>query len=343
MTKTEHKFKNNKIFTIAEVAQAHEGSLGMAHAFIDAVSNTGVDAIKFQTHIAEAETTHLEPWRVKFSTQDRTRYDYWKRMEFSKEQWHELRKHSEEVGIKFISSPFSIEAVDLLNNIGVYMWKIPSGEIMNFPMLEAIIDTKKDIIISTGMSPLSEIDHTVKFLSEAKSNLTVLQCTSMYPTSPENIGLHMIEEFRERYSCDVGLSDHSGKIYAGLAAATLGIDVLEVHVTLSRDMFGPDVTSSITILELTDLVQGIRFIEKMNLKKINKDKLARELEPMRKIFTKSIYYNNDIKKNVILKKTHLQLKKPGDGVGADQLENLIGRKMKKAVHKGSKLSLSDIV
>ena len=334
---------NKKIFIIAEVAQAHDGSLGIAHAFIDSVSKTGADAIKFQTHIAEAETTRLEPWRIKFSTQDRTRYDYWKRMEFSEEQWRELKKHSEEVGIKFISSPFSIEAVDLLNNIGVYMWKIPSGEIMNFPMLEAIIDTKKDIIISTGMSPLSEIDHTVKFLSKAKSNLTVLQCTSMYPTPPENIGLDMIEEFRGRYSCDVGLSDHSGKIYAGLAAATLGIDVLEVHVTLSRDMFGPDVTSSITILELTDLVQGIRFIEKMNLKKINKDKLARELEPMRKIFTKSIYYKNDIKKDVRLKKNHLQLKKPGDGVGADQLENLIGRKMKKAVQKGAKLSLSDIV
>jgi|TARA_B100000315_G_scaffold26232_1_gene22544 N-acetylneuraminate synthase len=334
---------NKKIFIIAEVAQAHDGSLGIAHAFIDSVSKTGADAIKFQTHIAEAETTRLEPWRIKFSTQDRTRYDYWKRMEFSEEQWRELKKHSKEVGLKFISSPFSIEAVDLLNNIGVYMWKIPSGEITNFPMLEAIIDTEKDIIISTGMSPLSEIDNTVKFLSKAKSNLTVLQCTSMYPTPPENIGLDMIEEYRKRYSCDVGLSDHSGKIYAGLAAATLGIDVLEVHVTLSKDMFGPDVTSSITILELTDLVQGIRFIEKINLKKINKDKLARELEPMRKIFTKSIYYKNDIKKDVILKKNYLQLKKPGDGVGADQLGELIGRRMKKGVKKGEKLSLSDIV
>ncbi len=343
MTKTVNKSKNNKIFTIAEVAQAHDGSLGIAHAFIDAVSNTGVDAIKFQTHIAEAETTRLEPWRVKFSTQDRTRFDYWKRMEFSEDQWLELRKHSEEVGLKFLSSPFSIEAVELLNKIGVYMWKIPSGEITNFPMLEAVIDTEKDIIISTGMSPLSEIDNTVKFLSEAKSNLTVLQCTSMYPTPPENIGLDMIEEYRKRYSCEVGLSDHSGKIYAGLVAATLGIDMLEVHVTLSRDMFGPDVTSSITQLELTDLVKGIRFIEKMNLEKINKDKLARELEPMRKIFFKSIYYKNDINKDVILKKNHLQLKKPGDGVGANQLENLIGRKMKKAVQKGSKLSLSDIV
>jgi N-acetylneuraminate synthase len=334
---------NKKTFIIAEVAQAHDGSLGIAHAFIDSVSKTGADAIKFQTHIAEAETTRLEPWRIKFSTQDRTRYDYWKRMEFSEEQWRELKKHSKEVGLKFISSPFSIEAVDLLNNIGVYMWKIPSGEITNFPMLEAIIDTEKDIIISTGMSPLSEIDNTVKFLSKAKSNLTVLQCTSMYPTPPENIGLDMIEEYRKRYSCDVGLSDHSGKIYAGLAAATLGIDVLEVHVTLSKDMFGPDVTSSITILELTDLVQGIRFIEKINLKKINKDKLARELEPMRKIFTKSIYYKNDIKKDVILKKNYLQLKKPGDGVGADQLGELIGRRMKKGVKKGEKLSLSDIV
>ena len=115
-------------FVIAEVAQAHDGSLGMAHAFIDAIASAGADAVKFQTHIARAESTPAEPWRVKFSPQDKTRYDYWKRMEFTEEQWHGLKQHAEERGLKFLSSPFSTEAVDLLTRVGVAAWKVASGE-----------------------------------------------------------------------------------------------------------------------------------------------------------------------------------------------------------------------
>src|SRR5262245_60624614 len=128
---TEHACARNSCWIVAEVAQAHDGSLGMAHAYIDAIGNAGADAVKFQTHIAAAESTPNEPWRVKFSPQDATRYDYWKRMEFTEEQWHGLKKHAVECGLEFLSSPFSVEAVDLLTRVGVAAWKVASGEINN--------------------------------------------------------------------------------------------------------------------------------------------------------------------------------------------------------------------
>ena len=126
---------------VAEVAQAHDGSLGAAHAFIDAIADSGADAVKFQTHIAAAESTLGEPWRVKFSLQDNTRFDYWKRMEFTEEQWHGLKRHADKSGLLFLSSPFSFEAVELLNRVGVAAWKVPSGETANTPMLDHIIAT----------------------------------------------------------------------------------------------------------------------------------------------------------------------------------------------------------
>ena len=143
---------HNPCLIIAEVAQAHDGSLGAAHAYIDAIADAGADAVKFQTHIAEAESTPHEPWRVKFSKQDATRYDYWKRIEFTEEQWLGLKQHADERNLIFLSSPFSIEAVDLLTRIGVRYWKIASGEVSNLPMLEHILKTRLPIILSSGMS-----------------------------------------------------------------------------------------------------------------------------------------------------------------------------------------------
>src|SRR5882724_7822406 len=147
---------------VAEVAQGHDGSLGLAHAFIDAVANAGADAVKFQTHLAAAESTPGEPWRVKFSPQDKSRYDYWKRMEFTEEQWHGLKQHAHERSLQFLSSPFSLEAVDLLARVGVDAWKVASGEIANGSMLERMAATRLPVLLSTGMSPLTEIDEAVK-------------------------------------------------------------------------------------------------------------------------------------------------------------------------------------
>lgn len=332
----------NHCFIIGEVAQSHDGSLGMAHAFIDAIANAGADAVKFQTHIAAAESTLREPWRIKFSRQDATRYDYWKRMEFTPEQWQGLADHSREKGLIFLSSPFSIEAVELLEKIGMPAWKIASGEVNNKILLEKILETRKPILLSTGMSLLSEIDAAVSQIRKANVKYAVMQCSTAYPCPPEKIGLNLIPLLRERYQGAVGLSDHSGTIYPGLAAVTLGIEVLELHVAFSREMFGPDVPASVTTGELKQLVEGVRFIEKMRSHPVDKDLFAGEAAPLRQLFIKSIVAAANLKKGILLEEKHLALKKPGTGLPAENMKDLLGRRLTRDISADEQLSLQDV-
>jgi N-acetylneuraminate synthase len=322
---------DDRCLIIGEVAQAHDGSLGTAHAFIDAIATTGADAVKFQTHIAAAESTVHEPWRMKFSPQDVTRYDYWQRMEFTEEQWHGLKKHADERGLLFLSSPFSVEAVEMLARVGVAAWKIASGEVINATMFEHLASTGLPILLSTGMSSLNEIDAAVERIKARNLHLAVMQCTSLYPCPPEKVGLNLIPFFRDRYGCAVGLSDHSGTIYSGLAAASLGIQVFETHVTLSREMFGPDVPASVTTSELAKLVKGIRFIEKIMANPVDKNEMAEELIPMREIFSKSVVTTMALPRGTVLRRKHLVAKKPGTGIPAERLTEVIGRRLHKRV------------
>lgn len=327
---------------IGEVAQSHDGSLGQAHAFIDAIANAGADAVKFQTHIAAAESTPQEPWRVKFSPQDATRYEYWQRMEFSKEQWFGLKQHAEERGLLFLSSPFSFEAFELLERIGMPVWKIASGEVGNLPLLDQIIMTRKPVILSSGMSDERELDNSVARIKAAHNPLAILQCTSEYPCPPEKVGLNMLAALKSRYRCAVGLSDHSGRIFAGLAAAALGAEVLEIHVCLSREMFGPDVVASVTTAELRELVCGVRQIEKMLAHPVDKEQISAELTPLRQIFTKSIYAGKFLPAGTILSEEHLRLKKPGNGIPSNQLPNLLGHTIRRNLQPDELLTLEDI-
>ena len=322
------KFLNPKrCMVIGEIAQSHDGSLGMAHAFIDAVARSGADAIKFQTHIAAAESTPQEPWRVKFSKQDASRYDYWKRMEFSPEQWQGLADHAKEKRLIFLSSPFSIEAVELLQKLDMPAWKVASGEINNKQLLDVMLKTGKPILLSTGMSDLIEIDDAVDYVRKWDVEHAIMQCSTAYPCPPEKIGLNMIPQLRERYGCAVGLSDHSGTIYPGLAAVTMGIEVLELHVAFSREMFGPDVPASVTTAELAQLVEGIRFIEQMRNNPINKNDFAKEVSPLRKLFTKSVVASMDLPKGTLLEERHLRIKKPGSGIPGERLNELLGKQL----------------
>ncbi len=327
---------------MAEVAQAHEGSLGMAHAYIDAAARAGADAIKFQTHIAAAESTPAEPWRVKFSTQDETRFDYWKRMEFTLSQWQELKQHADDAGLFFFSSPFSGEALELLVQIGVPAWKVPSGETSNTMLLDHMIATERPVILSTGMSDFDEIDKAVARLRQAGRPFAVMQCTSDYPCPPERVGLNLIPDLRQRYNCAIGLSDHSGEIFPGLAAAAIGIEIIEVHVTFSREMFGADVAASLTFEELSQLVRGIRYIETMHHNPVDKSQMAADLRPLRQTFTKSLVARKDLKAGTALEKEHLVAKKPGTGIPVSRIEEVLGRRLKRSVDADEILSEGDL-
>jgi N,N'-diacetyllegionaminate synthase len=330
------------VMIVGEVAQAHDGSLGTAHAFIDAIADSGAQAIKFQTHIAAAESSPQEAFRVKFSKQDATRYDYWKRMEFTSEGWAGLAEHAHDRGLIFLSSPFSVEAVDLLEKVGTPAWKIASGETGNPLLLERIYSTGKPVILSTGMSPWAEIDRLVAEIQSRNLPLLVLQCSSRYPAPPETTGLNLLCEMRTRYKTPVGLSDHSGKPYAGLAAVALGASMIEVHVTLSRQMFGPDVPASLTPDELHKLVEGARFIQTALLHPVDKDANATEMKEMRLIFSKSLVAKTNLKAGQLLSRSDLTARKPGSGITADRLEEMIGKQLNRDVAAGTFLSEEDL-
>ena len=333
---------HGRCLVIGEVALSHDGSLGLAHAFIDAIAAAGADAVKFQTHIAAAESTPSEPFRVAFSRQDARRYDYWKRMEFTEEQWRGLADHCRERNVIFISSPFSVQAVDMLERIGQPLWKIGSGETSNVQLLDRILETGGAVLLSTGMSPMSEIDDAVARVKGRGRAVGVFQCTTAYPCPPERIGLNLIPAYRERYGCWVGLSDHSATIYPGLAAATMGIDMLEVHVALSREMFGPDVIASVTTAELRQLVDGIRFIERMRANPVDKDAEARTTAPLRSIFTRSLVARESLPAGTVLAREHLVIKKPGTGLAPGRLEEVVGRRLRRGVEADQVLAADDI-
>lgn len=325
-------------FIIAEIGLAHDGSLGMAHAYIDAVAKTGADAIKFQTHIAAEESTHEEPWRVEFSYQDKCRYDYWIRTGFSKDEWSGLKKHADEAGLIFLSSPFSTRAVRLLDEIGVPIWKVASGEVNSLFLLEEMVKTGKPIILSSGMSYLEELDKCAAYFSETGTQWALVECTTAYPTKPEQIDLRQMAAYRERYHCPVGLSDHSGTIYAGLAAAACGADIIEVHVCFSKEQFGPDVIASLTAGELENMIEGIRFIERMN--KCPNDKKSRtdEMKELRNIFGKGMISRSDILKGEKLSPENVSFVKPAKGIPAAEWKAVNGKLASQDIKNGTFLT-----
>lgn len=327
------------VYTVAEIGQAHDGSLGILHSFIDACAATGVDAVKAQVHIAQAESSLQEPFRKRFSYADQTRYDYWQRMEFSTEQWLEIKRHCEVVGVEFLATPFSVAAVNLLEGIGVARYKIGSGDVSNALLIDRIAATGKEAIISSGLATVLEIRNAVEVLRA--NGITILQCETKYPTGPEDVGLSAIGLIRETFGCPAGLSDHSGTIYPGLAAAALGASVVEFHVTFDRRMFGPDACASLTIDETKELIRGIRFIEKARLGSVGKE-LTSERSLLRSTFGRSLAVNKSLPKGHILDISDLEAKKPsGEGVPSTDFRTVIGRRLTQNLDEWQFLTVDD--
>lgn len=328
---------------IAEIAQAHDGSVGILHSYIDALAETGIDAIKFQTHFADAESSIHEEFRVPFSYVDNTRYDYWKRMELTVEQWKAIRSHCHQLGLLFVSSPFSCKAVDVLEAAEVDIYKIGSGEVTNLLMLEKIALTGKPVIISSGMSTLEELDYAIEVLRKFNHNISVMQCVTAYPSRPEQWSLHTISEYKSRYNIPVGYSDHSGVITACLAATALGADLLEFHAVFDKRMFGPDAKASLEIDEISALVRGVKDIKTSLRFRIDKNEQVQDKADLKNIFGKSLCVNNLFSAGHVISIQDLEAKKPaGLGIAPCNYKDVIGKKLLKAKKQWDFITIEDL-
>ena len=331
-----------KTEVIVEIAQAHDGSLGILHSYIDAIAESGADTVKFQMHIADAESSVHEPFRINFSYEDKTRFDYWKRMGFSFDQWVGIKQHCDEVGINFLCSPFSIEAFNWLEKLGIERYKIASGEVNNNLLLDKIALTKKPVLLSSGMSSYSEIDSLVELFRTTGNDISIFQCTTAYPTPPEQVGLNVISEMIDRYDFPIGLSDHSGDIYASLAAVSLGARLVEVHAVFDKRQFGPDSSSSLTIESLTEMVRGIRKIDAMKSNKVTKDD-DEKFEKLKQMFGKTLSVRRDIEPGEILQLEDLESKKPANmGIPANEYKQILGRQLVSKLKRNDFLQFSDL-
>jgi N,N'-diacetyllegionaminate synthase len=311
----------NQVYIIAEVGSVHDGSFGNAMCLIDLAVKVGADAVKFQTHLPAAETLQDAPMPPYFRGEPR--FEYFARTGFSPEQWAGLAAHAKSRGIDFLSSPFSIEAVDLLESIGVNRYKIPSGEVSNLPMLDAIARTGKPILLSSGMSSWMDLDAAVNAIRAHHDRLCVMQCKSVYPCPPERVGLNILSEMRMRWGCEIGYSDHTLANNACLAAVALGAKVVEKHLTFSRAMYGSDAQHSAEPTQFADLVRGIREIEAMLGSPSSKDDLS-DVKEMKSIFEKSVVTVCAIVKGTTITREMVAVKKPGTGISPVKLSSVIG-------------------
>lgn len=323
---------------IAEVGSVHDGSFGNAQKLIETAADCGADAVKFQTHIADAETLSDAPAPSYFK--EESRMEYFKRTGFTLERWKQLKAKADECNVLFLSSPFSLEAVDMLEEVGIPMYKIPSGEVTNLPLLEKIAQLGKPVIISSGMNSWAELDTAVKVYREC-CELIILQCSSIYPCPPEHVGLNILNEIRVRYGCAVGFSDHTLGMAASIASAALGATVIEKHFTFSRQMYGSDARHSMEPEDFRQMAKSVREVWTMLKHPVNKNDVVC-YQDMKRIFQKSIVAAVDLKAGTVIEMKHLSFKKPGNGISPGRFKEIIGRKLKYAVISDYKLSLEDM-
>lgn len=312
-------------YIIAEIAQAHDGSLGILMSLIESAARAGVDAVKFQLHLADYESSIHEPFRVNFSYEDISRFDYWKRMEFTLDQWVHIKDKCKELGVDFLVTPFSLTAVDLLEKLEVQAYKIGSGDFTNKLLMDYILLTQKPIYLSCGMASYDEIASTVSYLDSSKADYALFQCTTNYPTLPQDVNLNRIPLYLSQFNCPIGLSDHTGSIYSSLGAVSLGATFLESHITFDHAMFGPDSTSSLTPHQFAELVNGVRFLEKaihsdkshsLNINQINS----------KSIFSSSLTNRLPLKAGDVLTLSHLEMTKPaGLGIPSSDYKMYLNR------------------
>ena len=331
--------KLNKCFIIAEIGLSHEGSLGVALAMIEKAKKSGVDAVKFQTHYANEESTYDEKFRVKIGN-FKSRFNYWKSVEFTFEEWKKIKKYCEKKRLIFLSSVFSLKGFEVIKKLNVPAWKVASGEYNSKYILSKMFGTKKPIIISTGLMRNAEIINMHRYLNKKKVSHCFLHCVSSYPVNLKKAGLNNLNELKHKLKCQIGYSDHSGKIIVPIYAIINGAKIIEVHAKFKKDEKGPDSTSSLTIKEINDLCKFRDQIHLLQMNPVNKNKLSNNLIKMKKLFNKSLALNKNLNKGSKISIKDLTFKKPGTGFNQSKLKQIIGKKLTRFV--SSKVILKPI-
>ena len=315
-------------YIIAEAGVNHNGSLELAKNLVDKAKEAGADCVKFQTFKANkivSKNAAKADYQKKQTESPESQHEMLKKLELSFDDFIELNNYCKKIGIEFLSTAFDFESIDFLNQLGMQVWKIPSGEITNLPYLIKIAKLNKKVILSTGMSTMREIEDAVNILKDhGASELIILHCTTEYPTPYEDVNLNAMLAIKERFGYEVGYSDHTMGIEVPIAAVSLGAKVIEKHFTLDRTMDGPDHKASLEPSELKTMVDAIRNIE-LSMGTGIKEPADSEKKNIA-IARKSIVANQSIKKGDILTETNITVKRPGDGISPMKWFEIIGTK-----------------
>ncbi len=321
-----------KTLIIAEAGVNHNGDLEIAKKLIKVAASAGADIVKFQTFKAAALVTKaaaMAPYQkinMKAIEGNDTQFEMLKKLELSYADHFELIKECQKQGIEFLSTAFDLESADFLNSIGMKIFKIPSGEITNFPLLKKIGSFNKRVIFSTGMAEIHEIEYCLNTLinnGSKRENITILQCTTEYPTPDVDINLLAMKTLRDQFQVNVGFSDHSIGITMPIAAVALGASVVEKHFTLDKEMEGPDHKASLAPLELLEMVKSIRRVE-LGLGTCEKTITSSEIKN-KSLARKSVVAKTTIKNGEIFSEENLTVKRPSGGISPIFWEDLIGR------------------
>ncbi len=325
---------------IAELGNTHEGSVGLAKAMIKSAAECGAHIVKFQTHLFKEESLDNAPNPKYFNGESRKAY--FNRTSFTREEYVVLKNYCEEMKVEFMSSPFSIKALHLLDELDVNYIKIPSGEVTNLPLLREVAKIGRRTILSSGMSTYSELSLAIEELKKnGCKDLIVMQCTSMYPCDSFKVGLNNIAKFKEDFDVDVGFSDHTTSLSIPATAAYLGACIVEKHFTLSKQMYGSDAFNALEPAEFKEMVKNINESTLARDNPVDKDEIALELSDMKLTFEKSLVYASDFIKGQVLNEQSFLAKKPGSGVSPVRLDKFLGKKLKKNVQKDSLIEEGD--
>ncbi|SDR91557.1 N-acetylneuraminate synthase [Formosa sp. Hel1_31_208] len=338
----------DRVIIIAEAGVNHNGNLEMAKQLIDVAAEAGVDYVKFQTFKAD---TIVSPSAKKAEYQskntgdhEQSQYEMLKSLELSDSNHKILMAYCASKPIKFLSSAFDVEGVRYLYDLGLDIYKVPSGELTNFPYLRAIAKTGKPVILSTGMAHLTDIELAIQVLYEfgvRREDLTILHCNTEYPTPMSDVNLHAMNSIKKAFDVAVGYSDHTLGIEVPIAAVALGARVIEKHFTLDNTLPGPDHKASLEPDDLKAMVEAIRNIEKAISGNGIKEPSASEQKNI-SIARKSIHAAKDIKAGMVISESDLMPLRPGDGISAMDWNKVIGKTMSRDINKFAKLNWSDL-